>query len=320
MRIVFCGTPDFAVPSLEMLVASEYDVVAVFCQPDRPVGRKQVLQAPAVKQTAQKHGIPVYQFEDMRKTEGIQALRDLAPDLMVTAAFGQILSQENLDVPVMGTINVHGSLLPKYRGAAPIQWAVIDGLKETGVTTLYTVLALDAGDMLLRRTLSIGSDETAGELFDRVAALGAQTLKETIAALVAGDIQAIPQDENEATRCRMLKKEDGRIDWEWSAQRIHNRIRGLNPWPGAFTSHLSPDTTEPIQIKLWRSRMGDCPRPYADQTPGAVICAEADTGLWVRTGDGAIELMEIQMPGGKRMNASDFLRGHSLIGVCGEKY
>ena len=317
MRIVFCGTPDFAVPSLQMLIDEAYDVVGVFCQPDRPVGRKQTLQAPPVKQLAAAHGIPVFQFEDMRKIEGVQALRALAPDLMLTAAFGQILSQENLDIPKKGTVNVHGSLLPQYRGAAPIQWAVIDGRTETGVTTLYTVLALDAGDMLLKNTLPIGPDETAGELFGRVATLGAQTLKQTIEGLQRGDLQATPQDEAQASKCRMLKKEDGRVDWSGSAARIHNLIRGLNPWPGAFTYVKKPGESTPQVMKIWRSQTAPCPVPWEHAAPGSVLLANPTQGLWVRTGEGALRLLEIQMTGGKRLSAEVFLRGHDLSGgVC----
>lgn len=318
MRIVFCGTPDFAVPSLEALIASGKDVVGVFCQPTRLVGRKQERQDPPVKVCADAHGIPVFQFEDMRKEEGLAALKNLEPDLMVTAAFGQILSQANLDVPKMGTINVHGSLLPAYRGAAPIQCAVIDGEKETGVTILYTVLALDAGDMLLQKSLPIGPDETSGELFLRVADLGAQALVEAVDGLEKGNLHAVAQDDSLATKCRMLKKEDGNINWTQSAQQIHNRIRGLNPWPGAYTHVWRGE--ERILLKIWKSQLGSAlaaANGIETAEIGGIIASDAKNGLWVHCGEGDIQLLEIQLPGKKRMLASDFLRGQDLKGgVC----
>lgn len=314
MKIVFCGTPDFALPSLRMLIESHHEIAGVFVQPDRPVGRKAVLQAPPVKALALENGLPVYQYADMRRPEALAALRGLSPDLMVTASFGQILSQENLDVPPMGCVNVHGSLLPKYRGASPIQSAVIAGETVTGVTTMYTVLALDAGDMLLQKELSIGPDETAGELFERMAKLGADTLKETLAGLETGSIQPVPQDDAQATKSRMLKKKDGAIQWSWPAQRIHNLIRGCNPWPTA-QSVMELDTGEKIVCKFWRSRLlgsDELAALEGREEPGARLRGPGDKGLYLRAGEGALEILEIQKAGGKRLKGEEFLRGHAL--------
>lgn len=314
MKIVFCGTPDFALPSLRMLVASHHEIVGVFVQPDRPVGRKAVLQPPPVKVLAQGNGLPVYQFEDVRKPDALAALRGLAPDLMVTASFGQILSQENLDVPPMGCVNVHASLLPKYRGASPIQSAVIAGETVTGVTTMYTVLALDAGDMLLQRELTIGPDETSGELFERLANLGAETLKDTLAGLEAGGIVPVAQDDAQATKSRMLKKKDGAIQWSWTASRIHNLIRGCNPWPTAH-GDVVLDTGEKISCKFWRSRLlgpEEMAALKGPEEPGARVYKPEDRGLYMRAGEGVLEILEIQKAGGKRLRGEEFLRGHAL--------
>ncbi len=306
MRIAFLGTPEFAVPSLEMLY-NDGHTLAVFTQPDRPQGRKQVLTPPPVKAYAIEKGIPVYQFERIKSEEGVEALKDFAPELMVTAAFGQILSQDNLDIPKYGCVNVHGSLLPKYRGAAPIQWSIIDGEEVTGVTTMLTDIGLDTGDMLLKDEIQILEDETAADLYERMAVLGANTLKKTIALLEKGEIVPQKQDHNIATKCPMLKKEHGKIDFRaMSAKAVHDRVRGTNPWPGAYA--LLPDGSP---LKIWQTRL-------VGKVEGEVgICMGDDKkGLFVPCADGnAVEIIIMQAPGSKRMNAKDYMRGKPLDGV-----
>lgn len=309
MRLVFLGTPDFALPSLQMLLDESYNVVGVFTQPDKAVGRSKKLQPSAVKKFAEGKGLPVFQVEKIRQEEGSRILHELEPDLMITAAFGQILSAENLNTPRIGCINVHGSLLPKYRGAAPIQWSIIDGDKETGITTMMTDVGLDTGNLLLQRKINIGENETAGELFERMALLGAQTLKETLALLIKGELYHEKQDESLATKCTQLKKEIAEINWRKGAQEIHNLVRGCNPWPCAFT-HLGEDT-----IKIWQTRLLS---NYAKTgKPGEIICADKKAGLIIMAGDVALEITELQMPGSKRMDAKAYLNGHSLpLGEC----
>jgi methionyl-tRNA formyltransferase len=301
LRIAFLGTPDFALPSLKMLVDEGYDVCAVFCQPDRPVGRSGKPVFPPVKAFAVEHGIPVYQPEKIRLPEGQAMLEEAAPDLMITAAFGQILSAENLAVPPLGCINVHGSLLPKYRGAAPVQWAVINGERVTGVTTMFTDVGLDTGDMLLKQEIEILPNETAGELFDRVAVLGAQVLKDTLVALQNGTLIRTKQDESQATKCRMLKKEDGHVDFSLPAQKVHDLIRGVDPWPGAYAF------IDGMPLKLWQSRIVE-----GLGRPGEILVADGKNGLVIAAGEGAVKIGEIQAPGGKRMDAAAYLRGKSL--------
>lgn len=233
-------------------------------------------------------------------------MRAFAPELMVTAAFGQILSAENLSIPAYGCINVHGSLLPKYRGAAPIQWAVINGERTTGITTMLTDVGLDTGDVLLVRETEIGPDETAGELYARLAVLGAQVLKETIAALVNGTLKPVKQNDDEASVCKTLKKEDGRLCMHWNAQRVHDRVRGVNPWPGAFA------LLDGAPLKIWKTRMIEVPPP-ACACPGYLF-GDAKRGLFLCCEDRPIELLEIQAPGGKRMAAAAYLNGKALEG------
>ncbi len=304
MRIAFLGTPDFAIPSLQMLVDSGHDL-AVFTQPDRPKGRHGTLTPPPVKELAQKYGIEVFQFEKISALDGVQALRNFAPELMVTAAFGQILSRENLEIPTHGCINVHASLLPKYRGAAPIQWAVIEGGKVTGVTTMLTDVGLDTGDILLFQETEIGENETAGALFDRLAILGAQVLKDTIFALQAGTLTRTPQDNTLATKCRMIKKELGKIDFNQPSCVIHNLVRGLNPWPVAYAK------MDGEAVKIWETRKTE--RREEGQS-GACVIADPKEGLFVKTGDGLIEIAELQFPGAKRMPAKAALLGRPMQG------
>ena len=304
MRIAFLGTPEFALPSLEMLRTSGH-TLAVFTQPDRPVGRHATLTPPPTKAYALTHGIPVFQFEKIRLPEGVAALRDFAPDLMVTAAFGQLLSAENLAIPRLGCINVHGSLLPKYRGAAPIQWAIIDGETETGITTMMTAIGMDTGDILLVDKIAIDPDETAGELFERMAILGAETLRRTITALEAGTLVRIPQDESQATKCPMLKKEHGKLDFSQSAASIHNRVRGTNPWPGAYA------LLDGEVLKIHKTQKTD---QAVGEEPLGILKGSAKSGLFVRCADGWLEIVELQATGGKRMRAKDYLLGRSLEG------
>ncbi len=305
MKIVFLGTPEFALPSLRALHEAHYGVIAVITQPDKQKGRGYELSAPPVKELARSFNIPVYQPERIRSEEGSALLKSLAPDLMITAAFGQILSEENLNTPSLGCINVHGSLLPKYRGAAPIQWAVINGEAKTGVTTMMTDIGVDTGDMLLARETEIGPDETAGELYARLSELGAQVLIDTLKALEAGTLKRIKQDESEATHCPMLKKEHGRIDFSQSAQSVHGLVRGVNPWPGAY-GFLNGQP-----FKVWRTRLSGLPA-HEGRMPGEIAVSSPKEGLFVQTGDGLIELIEIQAPGKQRMEAKAFLRGKPL--------
>ncbi|HWS29073.1 MAG TPA: methionyl-tRNA formyltransferase [Clostridia bacterium] len=302
MRIAFLGTPEFALPSLQMLVDAGHEV-ALFTQPDRPKGRHGELTPPPTKVLAVNCGLPVYQFEKIRLPEGVAALRAFAPDLMVTAAFGQILSKENLDIPRYGCINVHGSLLPKYRGAAPVQWAVINGETVTGVTTMLTDVGLDTGDMLLKRAVEIGSEETGGELMERLSIVGAELLKETIEKLQAGTLEREKQNEAEATKCPMLKKEHGKVDFTRSAKEVHDLVRGVTPWPGAY-AFLEDETVKLHKTRLTGSKASDT----------AGTCVAENERLFVNAADERIEILELQFAGGKRMAAEAALRGRSLTG------
>lgn len=305
MRIAFLGTPAFALPALRLLIQDGH-TLCVFTQPDKPVGRGAILTPPPVKQLAIEHGLPVYQPEKIRGADGLSALRTFAPELMVTAAFGQLLSTENLAVPTLGCINIHGSLLPKYRGAAPIQWAVINGEHTTGITTMMTDIGLDTGDILMKQEIAIGPEETAGELYTRMADIGAALLRETITRLEEGTLVRVRQDEAQATTCSMLKKEDGKLDFTQSAQQIHNRVRGTNPWPGAHA------LLQGAPLKIWRTRLADAALPEL-AAPGACY-GDDKSGLYVACGDAWIEVLELQAPGGKRMEAKAYLRGRPLTG------
>jgi methionyl-tRNA formyltransferase len=305
VKVVFLGTPDFAVPSLKMLVQEGYNVIGVFTQPDRPKGRGKKLFSPPVKDFAMKYGLSVYQYDRIKAKEGVEKLRELSPDLMITVAFGQILSKEILDIPPLGCINVHASLLPKYRGAAPIQWAIINGEQRTGITTMYTDIGLDTGDMILSKEIEIGKDETAGELHDRLAILGADVLRETLVRVKDGTAIPIPQDHEQASYYPVLDKAIGKIDWRKKGQEIHDLVRGVDPWPGAFT-RLKGDI-----LKIWKVK----PISFAsteEYPPGKIIHADEKVGLIVMAGDGPIKIEELQAPGGKRMSSNDFLRGNRI--------
>lgn len=302
-RIVFLGTPDFAVPSLQALVENGYPVVAVFTQPDRPKGRGNKVVFSPVKEYALAHNIPVFQPDKIRRPENARILKQLQPDLMVTAAFGQILSKENLDTPTYGCINVHGSLLPAYRGSSPIQWAVINGEKETGITTMFTDVGIDNGDILLQKKTAIGDCETAGELFDRLASLGAETLLETLHALEEGKLARIPQDESKASHYPMLDKDSAGIDFFKSAKEIVNLVRGMNPWPVAWTK-----AGEDV-IKVYAASV------FSDKKtaePGTILNKDHKNGLVVACGDGAVSLDVIQFPGKKAMDAKTFFVGNQI--------
>lgn len=303
MRIVFMGTPDFAVPSLQALIDAGHDVCAVYTQPDKPQGRKQILTAPPVKTLALEHDIPVFQPNTLKNEDEQARLRELAPEVIIVVAYGKLLPKAVLDIPPHGCINVHGSLLPRWRGAAPIQWAVIAGDEMAGVTTMQMAEGLDTGDMLLTYETKVGEKETAGELFDRLAQSGAELLTETLVKL--DEITPRPQDDAQSCYAHMLDKQMAVIDWSKSAHEIDCLIRGLNPWPIALTT-LSGE-----RLKVFAAE-----KAAGNGEPGTVLEADPKKGLTVACGEGALGLTEIQLVGGKRMKATDFLRGHSLeVGV-----
>jgi methionyl-tRNA formyltransferase len=302
MRIVFMGTPEFAVPSLCALLQSKNTVVGVFTQPDRPKGRGGKVQMSPVKEIALERHIPVFQPMRIRR-DGLEDLQILAPDLCVTAAFGQILSQAILDVPKFGTVNVHASLLPRHRGAAPVNWAILQDDRFTGVTTMLTDAGIDTGDMLLQREVSITDRDTAGSLLETLSQTGAELLIETIRRLKAGDCPRTKQNEADMTYDPMLKKEMGLLDFSEPSRAVFCRVRAMNPWPCAFVPLSGGD------LKVWQAQ----PVPESGNSePGTVLAADARRGLVVATGDGAIELVEIQAPNAKKMPAKAFLLGHSI--------
>ena len=298
MRLVYLGTPRFAVPTLERLAAAGYEIAAVVTQPDRPSGRGQQTSASPVKQAALRLGLPVYQPERVRRPEAVEHLRELAPEAMVVVGYGQIIPQSVIDIPRLGIINVHASLLPKYRGAGPIQWALINGETRTGVTTMRIDAGLDTGDMLLKAEAEIGPEENALELGARLSEMGADLLIRTMEGLAAGTIVPEKQNPADATLAPILKKEDGTIDWNQPEQAIHNRVRGLQPWPGASTTFRGQ------KLHIWRSR------PAAGTgAPGTLLQVKPPM---VACGTGALELVEVQLEGRKRIAAADFANGQRL--------
>lgn len=299
MRIVFMGTPDFAVPSLQVLLDAGHEVCAVYTQPDKPQGRKQVLTPPPVKVLAQEHHIPVYQPLSFKGADAQAQLRALEPEVIIVVAYGKLLPKAVLDIPPRGCINVHGSLLPRWRGAAPIQWSVIAGDQKAGVTTMQMAEGLDTGDMLLTYETEVGARETAGELFDRLAQAGAELLVETLDKL--DTITPTPQDDSQSCYAHMLDKQMAVIDWSKAAHEIDCLIRGLNPWPVALT------TLDGARLKVYAAQ----PVSGAGK-PGEVLEGDAKRGLVVACGEGALMLEEIQLVGGKRMKCADFLRGHAV--------
>ena len=302
MRILFMGTPDFAVPSLEALVAAGHEVVGVFSQPDKPKNRGMKLQPTPVKCCAQAHGLAVFQPTKLRDGTALETIVQLAPDLIVVAAYGRILPQEILSYPRLGCINVHSSLLPKYRGAAPIHWAILNGEQETGVTIMHMALALDAGDIIAQRATPIDPDETVETLHDRLARLGAELLVETVEHLADGTATRTPQPENGGTYASMLSREMSPIDWSRSARAIDCQVRGLIPWPCA-TAELAGQ-----RFKIYKTAVGTA----TDKTPGTLLSA-GKKGIEVACGDGqSLWITELQAEGGKRMSAAAYLLGHPM--------
>lgn len=302
MRIVFMGTPDFSVPTLECLIQSCHQVVGVVTQPDKPKGRGKEIQMSPVKETALRHGISVYQPVRARDEAFVEEMRALKPDVMVVIAFGQILSRELLEVPAYGCINIHASLLPAYRGAAPIQWAVINGDKETGITTMMMDVGMDTGDMLEKTVVTLDEKETGGSLFDRLSLLGGELILSTLEKLEQGTLIRTPQEHEKATYVKKIPKSLGDIDWTMDAASIERLIRGLNPWPSAYTRWNGK------MLKLWEaevlpdSGLGRC---------GEVLEADGDR-LTVKTGDGVLKINSLQLEGKKRMDTAAFLRGYPV--------
>ncbi len=301
MRIVFMGTPDIAATCLKKILSDGFDVVGVYTQPDRPKGRGMKMQFSPVKEVAIQHNLPVFQPENFREEETVEALRALKPDICAVVAYGRILPQKVLDVPTYGCINIHASDLPKYRGSAPYQWAVLNGEKETGVTAMYLIREMDAGDIIEISRTPIGENETAGELLDRLAVLGADLLSKTLARFrEEGKVPGTPQDGSKASLAPMLDKTMCPIDWTLSAQQVHNHVRGLHPWPVA-TMVLQG---KPFKVHETRITEGS-------GTPGQIL-GLTKTGLKIACGEGAVEIISLQAEGGKRMAAPDYFRGHPL--------
>ena len=316
MRIVFMGTPDFSVPTLERLIQSRHQVIGVVTQPDKPKGRGGEIQMPPVKEAALEHRIPVYQPVRARDVSFVEEMRALKPDVMVVIAFGQILSGDLLEVPKYGCINIHASLLPAYRGAAPIQWAVINGDKETGITTMMMDVGMDTGDMLEKTVIALDEKETGGSLFDRLSLLGGDLILSTLEKLEDGTLVRIPQDHDRATYVKKIPKSLGNIDWTSDAVSIERLVRGLNPWPSAYTRWNGK------LLKIWESEvLPDCAtdgqgreKAFAGQC-GEVLEAEEDS-LKIQTGSGILKINALQLEGKKRMDTAAFLRGYPVEPGC----
>ena len=301
MRVVFMGTPDIAATCLKKILSDGFEVVGVYTQPDRPKGRGMKLVASPVKEVALAAGIPVFQPENFREEETVEALRELKPDVCAVVAYGRILPQKVLDVPKYGCINIHASVLPKYRGSAPYQWAVLDGLTETGVTAMYLCREMDAGDIIDVSKTPIGENETAGELLDRLAELGADLLSKTLRRFASeGKVPAVPQNPDEVSYAPMLDKTMCPIDWNKTARQVHNHVRGLHPWPVA---------TMELQGKKFKVHAAHV--VSGSGTPGQIL-GLTKTGLVIACGEGAVEITSLQAEGGKRMAAPDYFRGHPL--------
>ena len=302
MKVIFMGTPDFSVGTLEALVEAGHEVVLAVTQPDKPKGRGKEMQFTPVKECAMKYDIPVYQPRKVREPECIEQLRNYQADIMVVVAFGQILPKEILEMCPYGCVNVHASLLPKYRGAAPIQWAIIDGEKVTGVTTMQMDEGLDTGDMLLKTEIPIEADETGGGLHDKLAAAGATLCVQTLKALEERTVVPIPQGETTTSYAKMLDKQLGNIDWSKPGAHIERLIRGLSPWPSAYT-----DWNGKV-MKIWSAQVA---KEVTGQKPGTIVKVEKEA-FYVQTGDGLLKICELQIPGKKRMDAGAFLRGYQV--------
>lgn len=308
-RIVFMGTASFSLAVLKMLIEEGYNIVGVVTQPDRYVGRKKVLTMPDVKVEALKYDIPVMQ--PARIKEDYQAVADLKPDLIITAAYGQIVPQAVLDIPRLGCINVHASLLPLYRGGAPVHQAIIDGQEKTGVTIMYMVKKMDAGDMIAQKETPILEEDTVGILYDRLSDLGAKLLKETLPDILKGTNQRIPQDENLVTYAPTLSREDERLDWNMSARQVYNKVRGTNPWPGSYTTYQGKT------VKIWAGQVHQCEnamKHHAHQDNGTIVKIFKDA-IGVKVNDGVYLITELQLEGKKRMSVKDYLNGHCIFEV-----
>ena len=304
MKVIFMGTPDFSVGTLEALIEAGHEVALVVTQPDKPKGRGGKMQYPPVKEVAVAHNIPVYQPKRIREPECIEELRKYNADIMVVIAFGQILPKEILEMTPYGCVNVHASLLPSYRGAAPIQWAVINGEKVSGVTTMQMNEGLDTGDMLLKVEIPLDEKETGGSLHDKLAEAGARLCVETLDALKAGTVTPEKQGDSPTAYAKMLDKHMGKIDWKMSAKEIERLIRGLNPWPSAYTRWNENDKG----MKIWEAEVAE---GQTDKAAGTVVEVAKD-GFFVQTGDGLLKITALQIPGKKRMDAAAFLRGYQM--------
>ena len=300
MRVVFMGTPDIAATCLKKILADGFEVVGVYTQPDRPKGRGMKMVFSPVKEVAIAHNIPVFQPENFRADEDVQALRDLKPDVCAVVAYGRILPQRVLDIPTLGCVNIHASLLPQYRGSAPYQWAVLDGLTETGVTAQHMALKMDAGDIIDVAKTPIGENETAGELLDKLAVLGADLLSNVLTKFKSGRPEGTAQDESQVSFAPMLDKTMCPIDWNKTAQQVHNQVRGLHPWPVAT-----------MELKGQKFKVHATAVVEGQGRPGEIL-GLTKTGLVIACGEGAVEVRSLQAEGGKRMNAPDYFRGHPL--------
>lgn len=323
MRIVYMGTPEIAATILERLLAEPYEVVLVVTQPDRPKGRGKAMACSPVKELAVSRDIPVFTPEKLRLPENVEVIREADPDMIIVAAFGQILPKSVLDIPKWGCINVHASLLPKYRGAAPIQWSILDGEQETGVTIMYMNEGLDTGDILLQQEVPIAADETGGSLHDKLAIAGAEALVRAIPGILDGSLTPVPQGEMTTPYAKQLTKEMGRLDFSWDAAKLERYIRGLNPWPGTFSFR------DGQMLKIWRAEVcvdsvEEAPEPDEKEVlPGTVIAADRDS-FTVQTGYGRLRITEVQPEGKRRMSAEEYLRGYRLaegtvLGAPGEE-
>ena len=308
MKIVFMGTPDFASGTLEALIAAGHEITAVYTQPDKPKGRGKEVQMTPVKMVALEHGIPVYQPRRIREAAEVEILRQIPADIFVVAAFGQILSQEILDMPKFGCVNIHASLLPKYRGAAPIQWAVIDGEEKTGITIQQMNAGIDTGDILYVKEYTLDTKETGASLFDKLMVLGAEAIVEALPLIEAGKITPVPQNEAEATHAAKLTKQLGELDFTKSAVVLERLVRGLNSWPSAYTFFRGK------QLKIWEAEVVEAGQ--ITEVPGTVIDVGKQS-ITIATGDGGLQILELQIEGKKRMACKDFLLGYPVS--VGEK-
>ena len=310
-KVVFMGTPQFSVPILTMLHEEGYEILAVVTQPDRPVGRKKVLTPPPVKEEALRLGLPVIQPEKLRNSEELKEIIALQPDIIVTAAFGQILPKELLDSPPLGCINVHASLLPKYRGGAPIHQAIVDGQTKTGITIMYMAEKLDAGDIISQREIAIEESDHTGGMFEKLSIIGRDLLKETLPTIVAGTNERILQNEEEATFAHNISREQERINWSNNARTIYNQVRGLHPWPVAYT------TLNGENVKIWWAQVGTT---KSNKEPGTVVKIDKDQ-FEISTGDGqTLAILDLQPAGKKRMTAEEYLRGTGSKLQIGDKF